>query len=704
MENMSKNSKARIGLFLFLSISAISIVGCTGSDYKELSEGPIHPPSVPSNGGVDLSITAVEMTAGSYAKVAGKLQQVVRIRNSQGMVIHLASQLGLTGKSPVQVFNEKNIEIFSGTLGVLEASLDSSGFSTPAQANPPVAPSPSTGPVAGGTYVSITGQDFDNFTNISFGQTSAISITFISSTQLLAEAPAAPGGTGETVNIYAVGGNGAEVVMGEFNYTSPTGPAPTITDISPSSSPLTGGETITITGTNFTSGMSGITFSNSATTAVSCNQWTVNTSSSVASGTQGTCTTPALAAGSYTVTATASDGQFGTWSTQFVYSAGPQITSLSPNSGAAGTTVNIVGSGFDGTEEVLVNGTQVNSQFINAGEITIPQMPAGIAGSTVPIEVVMKDSQESAQLNGFTYSASAPATNPPTLSLVTPNPLPAVSQTVTLTGANFNSTDTVVINNGIACTSPTVVSATQLTCVVPVLPLGNAVFIVQSGGQSSGGASVTVINSTPAVPSITVSSGTTSGTASAQAPFYMNVDPIAAVNVSWSCTGGTGALVLQRLATDNGVAVSPANVMSSVNQQTGAGGQYTLAGMDMNTAYLIAWCTNGNPSQDVTATAVVTHFFQAAGGPDVPSWGVSNSTALSHCLKTMRAVSSKCAKDATGGLVKSFDNYKNFGPTPYSPGYFVDLKANSQEKSNWACGCPEHMPGQIDPRNWVWAN
>jgi hypothetical protein len=72
---------------------------------------------------------------------------------------------------------------------------------------------------------------------------------------------------------------------------------PTVTAISPNTGPTAGGQSVTITGTDFSTGSATVKFGNNAATSVS-----------VASDTSITCNTPAGAAGSVDVTVTTNGG------------------------------------------------------------------------------------------------------------------------------------------------------------------------------------------------------------------------------------------------------------------------------------------------------------------------------------------------------------------------------------------------------------
>ena len=100
------------------------------------------------------------------------------------------------------------------------------------------------------------------------------------------------------------------------NSAPPPPPAPTVTGISPSSGPATGGTAVTITGTGFSSGA---TVRLGGTTA---------TGVTVVSSTSITATTPAHAAGVVDVTVTNTDNQSGTLTSGFTYNTVPSETVL----------------------------------------------------------------------------------------------------------------------------------------------------------------------------------------------------------------------------------------------------------------------------------------------------------------------------------------------------------------------------------------
>src|SRR5262249_11464060 len=97
-------------------------------------------------------------------------------------------------------------------------------------------------------------------------------------------------------------GSSGPWVMQMVAFSVVSGPVPTVSSVTPSSGPATGGTAVTITGTNFVSGAT-VTFAGAAATNIV-----------VVSGTQITATTPAGAAGAVTVSVTNPGGQGGSLS------------------------------------------------------------------------------------------------------------------------------------------------------------------------------------------------------------------------------------------------------------------------------------------------------------------------------------------------------------------------------------------------------
>ena len=120
--------------------------------------------------------------------------------------------------------------------------------STPTSTPPTVtAVSPTSGPATGGNTVTITGTDFVDVIGIDFGgENPAPPFTVINPTTIVATAPSGALGTIDVSVLNIVGGSGS-TPADQYTYTSP--PVPAVTGVSPASGPITGGTTVTITGT-----------------------------------------------------------------------------------------------------------------------------------------------------------------------------------------------------------------------------------------------------------------------------------------------------------------------------------------------------------------------------------------------------------------------------------------------------------------------
>lgn len=85
--------------------------------------------------------------------------------------------------------------------------------------------------------------------SVTFGGTAATGVTVVSDTEITATTPA---GTG-VVDVAVSTAGGADTLEDAFTYQAPA-PAPTVTEIDPTTGPEAGGTTVTVTGTGFLEG------------------------------------------------------------------------------------------------------------------------------------------------------------------------------------------------------------------------------------------------------------------------------------------------------------------------------------------------------------------------------------------------------------------------------------------------------------------
>ncbi len=105
--------------------------------------------------------------------------------------------------------------------------------------------SATTGPTGGGTVVTVTGTNFTPASKVTFGTTTA-AVTYLSQQALTVTAPKGSGTL--DVRVTTAGGTSGTSAADKFFF----GTAPSVTKLSPSSGPASGGTTVTITGSNLT--------------------------------------------------------------------------------------------------------------------------------------------------------------------------------------------------------------------------------------------------------------------------------------------------------------------------------------------------------------------------------------------------------------------------------------------------------------------
>jgi IPT/TIG domain len=252
---------------------------------------------------------------------------------------------------------------------------------------------PNSGPVAGGTTVIISGSSFSQSASVVFGGVPATSVAVVSSTELQAVTPAHASGT---VNVAITEGSHHQyqsaTITGGFTYTGTTSTSLGVSGASPAAGPTGGGTVVTITGKGFQAGAT-VAFGSSLSTAVT-----------VASSTQINAMSPPESSGTVPITVTDPNAQSASLPSGFTYTSGPVVSSISPNSGPVmgGTTVKILGSGFQSGASVTFGGIASNSVTLVSSTEIQAVAPVSAAG-TISISVTNADSQSATLASAFTY-------------------------------------------------------------------------------------------------------------------------------------------------------------------------------------------------------------------------------------------------------------------------------------------------------------
>jgi hypothetical protein len=455
--------------------------------------------------------------------------------------------------------------------------------------------SPASASAGGATFtVTVNGSDFVSASVVKWNGT-ALTSSFVSSTQLTAQVPASDitstGTASITVSNPTPGGGTSAV----WNYPI-NNPVPAITSLSPTNASSGGAAfSLTVNGSNFLSS-SVVKWNGTAltTTFVGSSQVTaaVPASDIASSGTANiTVTNPAPGGGT-------------SGTSIFTIGTGlPTITSLSPTSatvGATAFTLTVNGSNFVSGSTVNWNGAALTTTYSSATKLTA-QVPASDLTTAGTVNITVTNPSGGGTSGAATFTVYDPV---PTIANLSPTSatVGGAAFTLTVTGANFVSSS--VINwNGTALTT-SFTSATQISAQVPAIDIATA-----------GTASITVTNPAPG-------GGTTTATTMAinnPAPTVASVSPTGA-------TVGGAAFTL----TVNGT-----NFLS--------GSAVKWNGTALTTTFVSAMqLTAQVPASDIgsagTASITVTNPTPGGGTSSAVSFAVNNSAPILSSLSPTSAI------------------------------------------------------------------
>ncbi len=383
-----------------------------------------------------------------------------------------------------------------------------------------------------------------------------------------------------------------------------------VTGVSPNQATTQGGTSVQIAGSGFTS-VTGVMFGN-----VAAQSYSVMSASMIMA------TAPGHAAGLVDIVVDSMSGNSPINSAdQFTYQqqSGPQVTSVSPNSGptSGGSTVTITGSGYSQVSAVMFGSSHATFSVNSTTSITA-NVPSSMMAGSVDV-IVMTSTGSSAANSGDLYTYSASTSIPTVTSLSTSTGTSSGGTSVTITGTNFTNVSGVKFG-AVAAQSFTLNSPTSITAITPAETAGTVdVKVTNSAGTSSTSSAdqFTFQSSAPVVSSLSTSTGSTAGGTSvtisgsnfsaatavsfggiAAASFTINgpgsivaVAPAHAagvVDVQVTTSGGTSAAS----PSDQFTFQSPAPVVSSLSASTGstAGGtSVTISGSNFSAATAVSF-------------------------------------------------------------------------------------------------------------------
>lgn len=404
-------------------------------------------------GGDLLTITGTDFLPGAKILVGGNVCLLPQIDSTK--ISCRLPALPVSGNYQVSVTNTDNQTANAPKSFLVYASSDAAGRLSSSGASASTVSisyvTPSFGPIAGGSTLSIVGSGFVENSKVSISGVASPTVSFVSSSKLTAVTP--PGSFG-LKNLIVSTPTGQSAV-GAYSYSY--GFAPQVLSVSPNSGALAGGILITIQGAGFLNPMVQIG-------GVDCKDVQVLSETSL------TCVTPSNSSGAKTIQVTNGDGQVGALAAAYTYYNGlsPVITAISPVSGAytGGVLVTITGSNFLPGATVSIGGTVCDIVGVVSGSpFTCITRIAPLPGAKSL--VITNPDGRTGTYNYFNFTGLAP-----TFTAVSPAQVPAAGgATIQITGSNFFPGTSVLIS-GTACTSLTLVSTGLMSCVVPALGLG----------------------------------------------------------------------------------------------------------------------------------------------------------------------------------------------------------------------------------------
>ena len=345
---------------------------------------------------------------------------------------------------------------------------------------------PPSGPLAGGNTVTVNGTNLTNASKVTFGTNSVTSFTSDTATAIKLVVPAGSGGA-VTVRVFTPGGSFTKA--SGYTYTT----LPGIATVTPTSGPVGGGNSVTITGTNLATATK-VTFGNASVTS-----FTTDTAIAI------TLHAPAGTVGPVTVKVTTTRGST-TKVDAYTYVPAPTVSSVAPAKGpvAGGNSVTIHGAELTNVSKVTFGTNSVTAFTSHTATAITLNAPAGTAGPAVTVKVTTPGGTGT-KTGAYTYVAA------PTVSSVAPTSGPVAGDNlVTVHGANL-ATASKVTFGAASVTSFTSDTATAITLLAPAGTVGSVtVKVVTAGGTGTKPNAYTYVG-VPTITKVTPATGSTAG-------------------------------------------------------------------------------------------------------------------------------------------------------------------------------------------------
>ncbi len=340
--------------------------------------GSISPTSGPTVGGTDVTITGTAFAADAVVSFGGVPATSL---TATGTSITVRTPASVVGAAAVSVVNPDG-----GT------AVRTAGFTFIAPAVPAPGPevssvSPTVGPIAGGTTVTLIGVNFKAGAVVRFGGVAG-TVMSLTSTQLVVRTPAQKAAL-VSVTVLNTDGNGVQM-PDAFTYRAP---APTVVGISPVRGPAGGSTDVTIDGAYFQTGVSvSIDRQPALILSATANRIVVRV--------------PAHDPAAVPVIVTNPDTQQVDKANGYTYvSGGPAVTQVLPPVGplTGGNSITLLGTGFS-SSTVAIGGVAA-AVLTRSSDMMTVRVPARGAGT---VAIVVRNSDGLAVTAPVAYSYEDP--------------------------------------------------------------------------------------------------------------------------------------------------------------------------------------------------------------------------------------------------------------------------------------------------------
>ena len=253
----------------------------------------VSPSTGPQSGGTAITLTGTNFLAGALITVGGNACTGITFFSATSMSCITPS--GLAGPADVVIKNPNNFSDKLSGAFTYNTTVPSPTLSSI---------SPTSGPTAGGTIVTLSGTYFQSGANVTLDGAACANVKVLSTTTITCTTASDNAGAVDVV-VTNPGGL-SSTLTGAFTYSTVVLP-PTLASISPSSGTTSGGTPVSLHGTNFLSGAT-VTLDGATCTNVS-----------VVSATTITCTTASDNAGAVNVVVTNPGGLSSTLAGGYTY-------------------------------------------------------------------------------------------------------------------------------------------------------------------------------------------------------------------------------------------------------------------------------------------------------------------------------------------------------------------------------------------------